>query len=1015
MNVQGLAPQTIQSKVPFITDSMENQLFFGLSETWLKNHKEAELNIDGYTMYRCDSTRVKKSNRGRNTGGVAFYVRDDIAITSEVIVKYSSAAVQLICLYSKVENLVLACLYRQPDDKAHGHPSTSTDLNSALNKLMKAIDGLNPAPDIIIGGDFNIPHINWHNCTPTAGASKDEKVMLNHLNVMCNELLLTQVIKSPTHKDGNTLDLVFVNNTSLVHDIAILPVLQSTSHHSIIQISTTYKADPIDDCSRPKPSMFNALNFFHQDADWDKLEEALQCVDLNESMKDKTPDEMLDVLYSVTYKAAKDNIPEKDPADTKKNSKIKRLRKSLTNRRRRIAKRLTRTTSPSLRTKLGNEMLEIEKKLQKSYRESESYIEAKAVESIKSNPKYFYSYTKKRSKCTTKVGPLLQNNGVLTSDSKHMADLLSKQYSSVFSQPKVVQSEVHEAAGAKLSDITFTQTDMEAVIDELRCNAAAGMDGFPAILLKKCKTQLSLPLTTFWRKCLDDGYIPPRLKRSVITPIHKGDSRALTANYRPIALTSHIIKIFEKILRKNIVNFMDSNNLFNNNQHGFRSGRSCLSQLLEHFDQIIDILEEGANVDVIYLDFAKAFDKLDFNIVLNKIKSMGIQGRVFDWIRSFLTDRFQQVVVNGINSEPMPVISGVPQGSVMGPLLFLIIIADIDKDIVDALIKSFADDTRATKGTRTKEDVAVLQRVLDKLYEWSDDNNMSLNDKKFEGVRYGPDENLKAETNYTTPSGKTIEIKKSVKDLGVIMSDDCKFEDHINTTIEKAKNMSSWILRTFRTREVKPMLLLFKMLVLPILEYCSVLWSPQDVGNIQKLDNIQWSFIRKIYCHTESDYWKRLKAMKLYSLQRRRERYRIIYTWKVLEGLVPNVNNKITSTIHARLGRKCNIPSVKNGRLSKIREASLPINGPRLFNLLPKHVRNITDAKVPTFKAALDSYLSTVPDQPQLPRYTAYRHASSNSLIHMVHVNNISAVGCSSISGANLHSAGGAKPSDGRT
>ena len=152
--------------------------------------------------------------------------------------------------------------------------------------------------------------------------------------------------------------------------------------------------------------------------------------------------------------------------------------------------------------------------------------------------------------------------------------------------------------------------------------------------------------------------------------------------------------------------------------------------------------------------------------------------------------------------------------------------------------------------------------------------------------------------------------------------------------------------------------------------------------------------------------------MKLYSLQRRRERYRIIYTWKVLEGLDPNVNNKITSTTHAR---KCSIPSVKNGRLSKIREASLPINGPRLFNLLPKLVCDTTGVKLPTFKAALDRYLSKVPDQPQLPRYTAYRHASSNSLIHMVHVNNISTVRCASISGANLHSAGDERAFDGRT
>ena len=150
-------------------------------------------------------------------------------------------------------------------------------------------------------------------------------------------------------------------------------------------------------------------------------------------------------------------------------------------------------------------------------------------------------------------------------------------------------------------------------------------------------------------------------------------------------------------------------------------------------------------------------------------------------------------------------------------------------------------------------------------------------------MRYGLNNDIKSSTCYKTPSGQTITVKSTIKDLGVLLSDDCSFNDHINNITEKARNMVAWILRTFNTRQPDHMLLLYKTLVRPILEYCSVLWSPLDIGSIRTLEEIQRSFVRKIHYDVDSDYWKRLEDLKLYSLERRRERYQIIYVWKTLE------------------------------------------------------------------------------------------------------------------------------------
>ena len=987
VNIQGLCPQTVPSKVPFIQNEIceNNSLFIGLSETWLSNQRESELKIEGYTMFRCDTSRKQKS-RGRHTGGVGIYVRDDIGCSCEVIYSHSSESVQIVCLYSSVENLVILTLYRQPDDKYNGHPSTPNDFSIPLNRAKNVISALTPTPDVIMGGDFNLPHASWPDGTPENGATIDERSMLNTLNNFCNELFLSQYVSQPTHKGGNILDLVFTNNASLIHDCIIVPVLQSTTHHSMVQILTSYKVkcDTDTDSDYSPKTMFNTLNFYSEEINWNLLSEKFNAINWNEMLKENDTNTMLDMFHTKVYDTCCEHVPIKSTKDQKKNSKIIRYRRSLVKRRRKITKRLLNVTSPTAKTKITKECLDIEKKLQKSFQESLIYMEDKAVKSIKVNSKYFFSYVKAKAKVKTKIGPLLNADGKYTNKNKEMAEILSQQYTKVFSKPSDDPLEFEQPfMKTKLSNIEISEKDFDEAIDELSPNSAAGPDGFPAILLKNCKTNMVKPLTILWTQSLLEGVVPDKLKRSLITPIHKGESKSDAANYRPIALTSHLIKLFEKVIRKHIVKHMNDNNLFNDSQHGFRSGRSCLSQLLEHFDTILSILDDEANADVVYLDFAKAFDKVDHKIVLQKMKKLGIHGKIYQWIEAFLSNRYQSVIVNGAISEPQAVISGVPQGSVLGPTIFLILIIDIDENILDSIVKSFADDTRATKGVKTKEDTFTLQNDLDKVYQWTDDNNMMLNDVKFEVLRHGKNEQLKNETSYKTPTGQIITTKNDVKDLGVIMSDSCVFTNQINKVIEKAKNLTSWILRAFTTRNFNAMITLYKALVIPVLEYCSVLWCPTSPGLIQKIEAIQWSFLRKIV-GSKTDYWTCLHKMKIYSLERRRERYRIIYVWKVLENMVPNINDKIKPKLNDRRGRQCTIPTTKSaGKIANIHRSSLTVHGAQLFNIMPKHIRDTTNVPVKKFKQILDAYLAQIPDQPLIIGYTALKQAESNSIVHM--------------------------------
>ena len=226
------------------------------------------------------------------------------------------------------------------------------------------------------------------------------------------------------------------------------------------------------------------------------------------------------------------------------------------------------------------------------------------------------------------------------------------------------------------------------------------------------------------------------MKIQSITPIFKKGDESDPGNYRPILLTSHLIKTFEREIRKKLVCHLESNSILSNKQHGFLKGRSCLTHLLKHIDDIIQSLLNGNGHDVIYLEFAKAFNKVNHEMLTHKLRQCGVQGKLLKLIEQFLTNRKQFVTINGFHSMLALVLSGVPQGSVLGPILFLVYINDLQFHLKGSTTRSFADDTRLSKRISSCDDVLILQEDLNTVVKWATENNMVLHDSKFENLAY---------------------------------------------------------------------------------------------------------------------------------------------------------------------------------------------------------------------------------------------------------------------------------------
>jgi hypothetical protein len=501
----------------------------------------------------------------------------------------------------------------------------------------------------------------------------------------------------------------------------------------------------------------------------------------------------------------------------------------------------------------------------------------------KTKPKAFWRYVKSKTRTRESLSPLEKQDGQLTQNDEEKAELLNTYFGSVFTRENKDSSPHLENRHFEhqLDNMQITEADVENLLAKMKPDKSPGPDQIHPRVLRECCSTMAKPLTIIFRKSLGEGQVPMSWKDAKVTPIYKKGKKKQPCNYRPVSLTSVVCKIMEKMIRKQIMGHLDRNNLLTDAQYGFRNRRSTVLQLLKVLDHWTELLDEGKCLDVLYLDFSKAFDTVPHKRLLHKLEAYGIKGNMLNWITYFLTARRQQVSVNGILSSWIEVLSGIPQGSVLGPLLFILYINDLP-DLIGSFTVLFADDTKVYSTVNTEDQHRGLQEDLNKLINWSDRWQLSFNADKCKVLHYGG-----ANQQYEYTMGEAV-VKKDheEKDLGVLFSTDLKFSRHIAAAANKGNRVVGAIRRSFRSMDKQMFMQLYKSLVRGHLEYANTVWAPIKLADVDHLEKVQRRATKLVPEIRNMTYPQRLRELKLPSLVYRRARGDMIETYKLLHGLV---------------------------------------------------------------------------------------------------------------------------------
>ena len=757
---------------------------------------------------------------------------------------------------------------------AYRTPSSSRENNDLLLDIFNVCDKYNNNAQIVICGDFNYGAIEW-DCNSVDSEGQHVVDARKFLD-MYNDLHLYQHVEQWTHNRGlenpSKLDLIFTNNDLDVENIKYSSPL-GNSHHAVLMFDLLIEGsitEVVDESQRychHKGDYIEAENMFKV-IEWDMLlpeeEEASQMYRNFSSLCEKVIEKCIP-KYTINNKVKRPKWMTTD------------LWNQLSNKERawnRLRARKTDLRKESYRQE-RNKTTEMVRKAKKSFEKS-------LIKDLRKNTKKFWSYVRSKTKIKENILRVAKDDGTLTENDSETAQVVNKSLASVFTKEnpnEPLPPTNYNYSGTILEDITITEDMVKKVLDKLNMNKAGGPDNITPRLLRKCSEHLSKPLAIIFNKSLQTGDVPAAWREANVSPLFKKGDKTNPLNYRPVSLTSVVGKVLETIIRDQLVNHASVNSIIKIQQHGFMKKKSTLTNLLEYLEVLTKAKDQRVPVDINYLDCRKAFDTVPHRRLLLKLNDLGVHGNILGWITGFLKDRRQRVSIRGSVSNWLPVDSGVPQGSVLGPILFLFYINDL-VDGLECAILLFADDAKIFREMRTPEDIEALKRDMLKIQEWSEKWLLMFNEEKCSTMHIG---HSNLNTDYML-NNKTLQKTTVEKDLGVLVSNDLKPSKHVTSVAGKANRVVGLMRKNFEFLDAETVTALHCSLVRPILEYAVQSWCPYLIKDIEELEKVQSRVTKLVPGLQNLSSQDRLKKLNLQTLEQRRLRGDLIEVYKILNG-----------------------------------------------------------------------------------------------------------------------------------